>query len=200
MPSHEQTPRAIQSSEPSDGSLLRGIRQGDDAAAEVLFERYSQRLHLLARRQLAGELSGRVDSEDVTQSIFRSLFRRLRDGQYSVPPGETIWRLLTTVALNKVRKVGAHHRAAKRDIRRSSHVDAEFMATVASTQDEEAVTILRMTIDELLQNLSESQRQIIELRLSGFEVSAIAEQSTRSKRSVERVLQGFRHRLEQALK
>jgi DNA-directed RNA polymerase specialized sigma24 family protein len=106
---------------------------------------------------------------------------------------------LTTVALNKVRAVGAHHRAAKRDIRRSSQVEADHLTAVASTEDEKAVAVLRMTIDELLENLSESQRKIVELRLAGHDVSAIAEQSLRSKRTVERVLQGFRHRLEQAL-
>ena len=91
----------------TDSSLMRGIRNGDEQAAEELFKRYASRLQSLANRQMAREISGRIDPEDVTQSIFRTLFRRLQAGQYSVPQGDSIWRLLVTIALNKIRSVGA---------------------------------------------------------------------------------------------
>ncbi|MEM7316653.1 MAG: sigma-70 family RNA polymerase sigma factor [Planctomycetota bacterium] len=183
----------------TDHSLVRAIRFGDDVAAADLFDRYIGRLRSLATRQLAGEISGRVDSDDVTQSIFRTLFRRLQGGQYSVPEGDSIWRLLTTIALNKIRTVGKHHRAEKRDIRKTSAMEAELAAKITAGQDEAAFHILKLTISEMLDGMSESQRRIIELRLEGHEVNAIASQVERSKRSVERVLQGFRGKLTQIL-
>jgi RNA polymerase sigma-70 factor (ECF subfamily) len=187
------------SDEKSDRSLVREIRFGDQIAANDLFDRYIGRLRSLANRQLAGEISGRVDSDDITQSIFRTFFRRLQGGQYSVPEGDSIWRLLTTIALNKIRTVGKHHRAAKRDIRKTSGLEADIAAKIVEGKDEAAVNILRMTIQEMLDGMSDSQRRIIEFRLGGLEVSEIANNVQRSKRSVERVLQGFRAKLSQVL-
>ena len=181
----------------TDSSLMRGIRSGNERAAEELFERYAQRLKALANRQMAREISGRIDPEDVTQSIFRTLFRRLQAGQYSVPQGDSIWRLMVTIALNKIRSVGAFHRAAKRDIRKSAPLDSPSGGHAAD--DELAVNILRMTIEELLSDLTDSQRQIVHLRLEGNTVAEISKGSGRSRRTVERTLQGFRQTLAETL-
>ena len=183
----------------SDSSLLRGVKSGNEEAARLLFDRYVGRLQALAHRQLAGQISGRLDAEDVTQSIFRTLFRRLQDGQYSVPKGDSIWRLLVTIALNKIRTVGTHHRAAKRDIRRSTDLETGALGDFAPVNDESAIRLLRMTIEEVLDGLSASQQRIIELRLEGNTVSEIAAATKRSKRTVERTLQGFREKLNRVL-
>ncbi len=198
MPDEQKGPN-LERVENTDERLVSDIGKGDDDAAQVLFERYVGRLHKLAERQLAREISGRIDTEDVTQSVFRTLFRRIQAGQYAVPPGDSIWQLLMTIALNKVRAVGAHHRAAKRDIRRSSDVEPETLTALATSDDEATVSVLRMTIGELMHDLSESQQQIIQMRLESHDVMTIAATTKRSKRTVERVLHGFRQRLQQVL-
>jgi DNA-directed RNA polymerase specialized sigma24 family protein len=53
-----------------------------------------------------------------------------------------------------------------------------------------------MVVEELLQDLPEAHRKIIELRIEGHEVNEIATAVQRSKRSVERELQEFRQRLQ----
>jgi DNA-directed RNA polymerase specialized sigma24 family protein len=58
------------------------------------------------------------------------------------------------------------------------------------------MTILKMVIEELLEGMPEANRRMIELRIEGYEVAEITEKVQRSKRTVERVLQGFRNRLE----
>ena len=180
----------------TDSSLMRGIRNDDELAAEELFKRYASRLQSLANRQMAREISGRIDPEDVTQSIFRTLFRRLQAGQYSVPQGDSIWRLLVTIALNKIRSVGAFHRAAKRDIRKSASLEHNPGNDSGQGGDDElAANILRMTIEELLGDLTDSQQQIIQLRLEGNTVAEISKGAGRSRRTVERTLQGFRQKL-----
>jgi DNA-directed RNA polymerase specialized sigma24 family protein len=63
-------------------------------------------------------------------------------------------------------------------------------------RDEGALTVLRMVIEELMEGLPAANRRMIELRIEGYEVAEIAERVERSKRTVERVLQGFRDRLE----
>ena len=195
----EQQPARPPDDLPSDRTLLRGIRSGDELAARELHDRYAARLHALAQRQLARETAGRLDSDDITQSVFRTLFRRLQDGQYDVPAGESIWRLLTTIALNKVRTVGAHHRAAKRDVRRTLQTDDAALAGLAHQADEAAAHELRMTIASLVEGLGPSEQQIIALRIEGYDLASIAKITTRSKRTVERVLQGFREHLRQTL-
>ena len=52
-----------------------------------------------------------------------------------------------------------------------------------------------MSIDELLEGMSQSHRDIIHLRIEGYEVAEIAEHLRRSKRSIERILQGFRKQM-----
>ena len=181
----------------SDRSLLRRLQHGQADASTELYLRYAARLRKLASSQSSPDLARRVDPEDIVQSVFRTFFRRVNLGQYSVPEGEEIWKLLLVIGLNKVRATGAFHRAAKRDVRRTSGGESFDRAIEAEHgQDEAALNILRLVIEELLENLPESHRRMIELRIEGHEVGAIVEAVRRSKRSVERVLQDFCRRLD----
>jgi RNA polymerase sigma-70 factor (ECF subfamily) len=180
----------------SDRSLLRRLQRGQADASTELYLRYAERLRNLATAQGARSLGQRVDPEDIVQSVFRTFFRRANLGHYSVPDGEEIWKLLLVIALNKVRARGTYHRAAKRDLRRTSGGKA-FDQVVESepAQDETAMHFLRLVIEELLENLPQASRRMIELRIEGHEVAEIAMAVQRSKRSVERVLQDFRRQL-----
>lgn len=181
----------------SDRSLIRRFRRGQPDASTELYLRYVKRLHALATSQSSPDLARRVDPEDIVQSVFRTFFRRASLGHYTVPDGEEIWKLLLVIALNKVRATGAFHRAAKRDVRRTSGGEAFERAIESSPGgDEAALNTLRMVVEELLREQNESHRRMIELRIDGHEVGEIAEAVCRSKRSVERVLQDFRRRLD----
>lgn len=68
--------------------------------AEVV-ERYTLRLLELARRQLPERVRRRVDPEDVVQSVYRSFFRRLNDGQFNFDDSHDIWRLLAAITFRK---------------------------------------------------------------------------------------------------
>jgi RNA polymerase sigma-70 factor (ECF subfamily) len=155
----------------------------------------------VASAQTSPDLARRVDPEDVVQSVFRTFFRRAKLGQYTVPEGEELWRLLLVIALNKIRAIGAFHRAAKRDVKQTSGGEVyENAVESQAARDEEALSLLRMVIDDLLQDLPEAHRRIIELRIEGHEVNEIATAVQRSKRSVERELQDFRNRLRSLIK
>jgi RNA polymerase sigma-70 factor (ECF subfamily) len=159
--------------------------------------RYAERLHALVASQSSKHLARRVDAEEIVQSVFRTFFRRAAHGHYSVPAGEEIWKLLLVIALNKVRAAGVYHRAAKRDMRQTVGGEVfEHAIESERCRDEGALTVLRMVIDELLEGMPAANRQMIELRIEGYEVAEITEKVQRSKRTVERVLQGFRNRLE----
>jgi RNA polymerase sigma-70 factor (ECF subfamily) len=182
---------------PSDQSLLRRFRRGQDDAPTLLYLRYAERLRALAASQSSPGLSARVDPDDIVQSVFRTFFRRAAAGQYEVPDGEEIWKLLLVIALNKVRAVGAFHRAARRDVRMTSTGESFDRAVDSEAgRNDEALGVLRLVIDELLELLPAGHRPIIQLRIEGYEVSEIAARVQRSKRTVERVLQEFRQRLD----
>ena len=176
----------------SDRSLLRRFQRGQADASTELYLRYAGRLRDLAAAQSSADLARRVDPEDIVQSVFRTFFRRAAQGHYTVPDGEEMWKLLLVIALNKVRAAGAFHRAAKRDVRQTKGGEAfEIALESKAGADETALTVLRLVVEDLLAELPESHRRMIELRIEGHEVAQIAEQVRRSKRSVERVIQEF---------
>lgn len=181
----------------TDDSLLRRVRAGEQDAATALYLRYADHLRALAARQSSPALAARLDPDDIVQSVFRTFFRRVGDGQYDVPAGDDLWRLFLVIALHKIRNAAAHHTAAKRDVRQTVGVgDAGRGAEAA---DETGLAVLRMVIDDTLARLPDGTRRIVELRVEGYEVAEIADRVGRSKRSVERVLQQFRDELARSL-
>ncbi len=180
----------------SDRTLLSRYRRGDDDAATELYLRYAHRLRALATAQTSGELKQRVDSEDVVQSVFRTFFRRVAKGQYEVPEGDELWKLLLVIGLNKIRAMAVFHSADKRDVARTTQVENDNDLPGDDGQsDEVGLSVLKMTIDELLMQLPEQYREIVDRRIAGYEVAEIAEMTKRSKRTVERILQTFRQKL-----
>jgi RNA polymerase sigma-70 factor (ECF subfamily) len=172
--------------------LLWGYRQGSQEAATQLYLRYAQRLAALARVECGPDLRPRMDIEDIVQSVFGSFFRGVRQGDYDVPAGEELWRLFCVIALNKIRGKGAYHRAAKRDVRRTTRGEVLDQAGLAPPHDEAAIALLEMTVKEALGRLPPLHRTMLELRIEGYEVLEIARQTGRAKRTVERVLQEAR--------
>jgi RNA polymerase sigma-70 factor, ECF subfamily len=185
---------------PSDGSLLRRIQQGNSDASTALYLRYAKRLMAVAAARTSRDMAQRIDPEDIVQSVFRTFFRRATLGQYAVPEGEELWKLLLVIALNKVRSTGRHHRAAKRELGRTAAGEAyDSVALQQPGKDDAALHFLQMVIDELMCDLPQAHRRMIELRIEGHEVNEIATAVQRSKRSVERELQEFRKRLQSLL-
>ncbi len=183
----------------SDGSLVRFLRAGDEDAATQIYVRYAHRLQALSRSQFDPAMAGRLDEDDIVQSVFRTFFRRVQAGAYDVPDGEELWKLFLVIGLNKIRKAAVFHRAAKRDVRTTSDgVDPDFVG--AAPDEATSVSILRMTIEDAMAGLSAGQQDVIRMRIDGHEVGEIASEQGRSKRSVERILQGFREHVKELLK
>jgi RNA polymerase sigma-70 factor (ECF subfamily) len=182
--------------ETSDQSLLRRFREGQQDAATTLYVRYAKRLEALARAQTGQALAARFDAEDVVQSVFRTFFRRASQGFYDIPAGEELWQLLLVLALNKVRALAVHHRAQKRDAGRTISEDGLQTTSVGQGCDESlAYRSLQIALDEVLHDFPESARRVVEMRIEGYEIKEISEQTNRSKRTVERTLQQVRQRL-----
>lgn len=185
----------------SDHSLLRRFQDGESDAATAIYLRYAKRLQLLAQSQTGSELVVRFDPEDIVQSVFRTFFRRAAAGHYDIPDGDELWKLFLVIALNKIRARGEYHRAAKRDVAHTTNLDTvePIRITGQGSPDENAYDVLRLTIDDLFDKLPEVQREIVSMRIEGYNITEISERTKRSKRTVERVLQSFRTRLSECL-
>src|SRR5436190_4483580 len=186
----------------TDQYLLQRYQQGDREAAALLYKRYADRLRALTRRKSSAVLACRMDPDDIVQSVFRNFFHAAREGGYDVPPGEDLWKLLLVIALNKIRARGTFHRAAKRDVRRTRRIEGldPYALAKDNPYGQSALTFLQMVADEALSQLPPLQRHIVELRMQGYQVHEIAEQTGRSLRTVERTLQHCRQQLAAFLK
>ncbi len=182
--------------------LVRRVRRGDEQAAQELFDRYVERLFALARSQCSPKLARRFDPEDIVQSAFRTFFHHARDGRYVLREAGDLWRLLATITMNKVRSQVRRHTAGKRttEAERSFGgkeslfgLPPEAIAREPSPDDACAM------IEELgraVDRLPELYRRILELRLQGDPVDAIAREVGCSERTVHRATEVLKQRLE----
>ena len=186
-------------SQTTDQSLLRRFRDGSDDAATALYIRYAERLQRLADFQVSPQLAARIDPEEIVQSVFRTFFRLAGQGQYDVADREELWKLLLVMALNKIRTSGNFYNAAKRDSARTKPLPTASSDYSTVAESSVAYQVLKMTVEEVVAALPEEQQPIVCLRIDGFELDEIAEKTGRSKRSIERILQSFRRRLQESL-
>jgi RNA polymerase sigma-70 factor (ECF subfamily) len=185
MPSNDLNPI-------SDSALLDRYRRGDDDAATELYVKYAGRIQDLADAETSGQLRRQVEPADVVQSVFRTFFRRVSEGFFDIPPGDEIWNLFLVLALNKIRQSARFHSRKKRDLKRTTSFD---VAMDLGRDDQVPLTILRLTINELLEKVSPLHRRMIEMRIQGYELDEIATATRRSSRTIERVLKQFRDKL-----
>ncbi|MCA9062182.1 MAG: sigma-70 family RNA polymerase sigma factor [Planctomycetaceae bacterium] len=186
----------------TDHELLRRFEDGEEGAAAGLYFRYARRLFGLARHEMSPTLQRRVEADEIVQSVFRSFFRRAKKGQYDVPEGDELWSLLLVMTLNKIRKKADYHTSQRRDVRRTSNHETSVMDRMAApvpSQDVEAVAMLELVIEDLVEGMNPAKADMIRLRISGCDIQEIADRTQRSKRTVERTLQEFRSRLQTEL-
>jgi eukaryotic-like serine/threonine-protein kinase len=181
-----------------DQQLITAYRQGDQAAASVLLEKYYVRLLELIRRQLGWKLRDLEGSTDVAQSVFRSFFSQVRENRVQIAPDNSLWPLLVTIALNKVRNLGKYWQREKRDPGRQVRLDGQDdpLESGPSPQDVAAVKEL---VDRLLEPFSPRRRRIIELILEGQPVGQIAAQVGATERTVYNTRRAAAKILEQVL-
>lgn len=169
--------------------LLRGVPNGEWG----LVERYSSRLMDLAKNCLPERIRRRVDPEDVVQSVYRSFFRRLRDGEFQFDDSHDVWRLLTVITYRKARNAVKYHLRGRRDIRRDVSLVAEDQASPLVAEHPPSptgqdVAMMFECLEQMLADLPERYRAIVVRRMQGESIESIANSVKRSRRTVFRVL------------
>lgn len=180
--------------------LIARLRAGDSGAAGMLFRRYAERLIGLAHQQIAARLRHKVDPEDVVQSVFKSFF--LKVDRLPMTDWDGLWGLLTLITIRKCIKRVEHEQARRRDARRE-------VSLATSTNDEwplqdhepspEDGLMLAELMDELLGGFDADDRAVLELSLQGYTTLEISDRLGRAERTVRRLRERARTRLQARL-
>lgn len=190
----------------TDQELLDRWTQGDAAAADLLFERYSRRTWKLAENLIAQRLKPRFDGDDVVQSVFRTFLRHSREGSYQVEPAESLWKLLSAIARNKVSERVAFHLAQRRAIGREQSLAADpddsgsdqLLAAMQPRVDDALALVEEVTA--ALSAFDPWAKQMFEHCLDGHTTSQIAELMGCSRWTVRRMLDAIGMAIEARLK
>src|SRR5262249_12637505 len=152
------------------GVLVARWRAGDQQAAAELFRRYANRLIALAKSRLSDKLAGRVDPEDVVQSVYRSFFSDTREGRYDLERGGDLWQLLVTITLHKLNDHVKHNTAGKRAHGRQQNFGSEdsllgMQAHLSSRKPSPLeAAALAEELEQLMSRLESAHRRMLERR------------------------------------
>jgi DNA-directed RNA polymerase specialized sigma24 family protein len=176
----------------SQGSVtlwIGDLKDGGDSAAQHLWERYFDRLVLLAHKKIQARHGGQAvaDGEDAALDAFNSFCKRAALGQFPLlHDRDDLWRLLVVITIRKVAKQVRYEKAlirgGDREVDGFDEVigpepSPEFAAQVA----EEYGRRLDGLGDEML-------RRIAEDKMAGYDNDEIALRLGCSRSSIQRKL------------
>ena len=187
-------------SEESDlPAFLARIQAGDEAAARELLARYESEVRLVVRRQLPRLLRSRFDSLDFLQSVWGSFFRRMRTAPTEFEDSRHLVAFLARAAKNKV--IDEYRRAASRkhDMHREEPLWGEGRRpkdVPDSIDSPSEVAQAHEVLLRLRELMPTERRAILEMKAEGLSSKDIGERLGISERTVQRVLEELRRRME----
>lgn len=188
----------------SFAEFVRRLKTGDDGLVNELFQRYACRLIGLARNHLDAKLRQKVDPEDVVQSVYKSFFRKLEADQVDMIDWDSLWYFLTVMTLRKCARHAEHYQAGKRDVRRevatqSDDSKASWRAVIDREPTPDEAVMLTDMVEQTIRDFDPEDQAVIVLSLQGYTVREISVQLKRADRSVRRLRERVRKRLEHVL-
>ncbi len=189
----------------SSTELIDRWRQGDQQAADALYQRYIDRLSEIVNARLSQRFRSRLDADDVVQSVCRTFFRRVAEGQFQFDQDDEVWKLLVTISLNKLRNQIRHHSAARRDASQevqrqdSSRPDEYLLEKLSVAPQPVEAFIFAETIEQISEQLDEKHALLLQMRMAGHSQQEIAEQLQTSDRSIRRMIESIREVLSREL-
>jgi DNA-directed RNA polymerase specialized sigma24 family protein len=171
----------------SVSTWLERLKQGDEGAATLLWERYFRPLLALARKRLMPlQRRGAADEEDVALSAFHDFCREVRAERYADLHGrESLWRVLAVFVANKAKTLLDHEMAERRDVRRAQGESGLGSATgeagprgfdrLESREPAPAwLAEMKEKFERFFAGLSDEEAEIACLRMEGYGTEEIA--------------------------
>jgi DNA-directed RNA polymerase specialized sigma24 family protein len=187
---------------PAEGSVTRWIQlleQGEQEAAQPLWERYFARLAGVANKKLAGRALAVADAEDLALSAFDSLCRGLQRGRFpELKDRDNLWRLLVVITARKVMRAVRREEARKRGGDRAADIAGltvcDLEQIIGNEPTPEFLAEVSESFDRLLACLPAADLTRIALwKMEGYTNEEIAGKLGRARRTVDRKLRLIRH-------
>jgi|1185.fasta_scaffold57482_2 DNA-directed RNA polymerase specialized sigma24 family protein len=174
---------------------LGRLREGEAAAAQNLWDRYSAKLIRLAKQRLGTSPPGISNEDDLALSVFASVFRGAAEGRFEkVTSRDELWWLLLAITKQKAVDYRRRESALKRGAHHAS-INYSLDELVASTPSPDFAAALEDEYARLLEGLpNDMLRKIATLRMEGYTAAEIAQQTSIAVRAVERKLQMVRNK------
>jgi RNA polymerase sigma factor (sigma-70 family) len=181
-------PEALQFSWRTDHDLVAAVRRGEDKAFELLYMRYRTRIW----SYVGGILHDADRAEDVSQEVFISVLRRLRDTERPIAFKPWIYQIARNACIDEFRRARHSHEVP---FDREDEADGLFSVTPGA----DVVAESKQQIADLrgaFRGVSELHHRIIVLReLEGLSYGEIGTQLGMSRPVVESTLFRARRRL-----
>jgi RNA polymerase sigma factor (sigma-70 family) len=195
----------MDNSSDSISEWLGRLKEGEAAAAQNLWNRYSEELLRVAKQRLGTSPRGIGDEEDLALSVFGSIFRGAAEGRFDhISTRDELWWLLLTITKRKsvdhIRRESAQkrHHHPNQSSRppsaiRPDSAQISLNDLVSSSPTPDFLVALKEQYARLLDKLRSDQlREIVVLRIEGYTVAEIAQKMSIGLRAVERKLQLIR--------
>jgi len=187
--------------EPSATSLISKLRNGDEEAARLLWDRFFAQLITLTRSRLQTSSRAMSDEEDIVLSAMKSFCIGMRNGRFpELSNRESLWRLLLTITLRKIADKQNYDRRGKRDVEKlqlnsspDADQNAEVNLFVSREPNPEIAAECAEQISRLLESLeNEDLKKVAIMKMEGYTNIEVANDIRCSLTSIERKLRTIR--------
>lgn len=181
------------------------LERNTDSVAAIVSERHFDRIVQLVQAQMSLRFRSKVDAEDVANSVLKSFFNHYAGKPDGLTDWQGLWNLLAQIAMNKLRNRIRMFKQKKRDVRREVPDEVLGVAGLDGDNEEQHFAcaapddevVIRDLCDHLMKDFSDDRRRVIELSLQCYKVEEISEMVGLSDRSICRIRDQFKLRLEQ---
>ncbi len=176
--------------------LIEGLRTGDPDTCRAFWNRYGALLEPIAARQMSARLQRRIGPDDIIQSVFRTFFRRMAGNLFDITDAGALWRLMCAITLTKARRAARDQSRLKRGLgyeigfnEISPQELRDFpQPSDAPTEDPLWAVEIEDQLHVLLQELTEEQCRVLELRMNDLTNEQVAQELGCSERTVRRIV------------
>ncbi len=145
----------------SDQRLVAAVRRGDDRAFETLYQRYQRRIHAY----VLGMVKDHGRAEDVTQEVFVSALRRMRETERALAFKPWLYQIAKNTCIDAFRRSKRDRGGLLR--RRRGPRAGRSLAPVRSGPSPDAAVAAKQDLEKLcgaFGGLSETHHEILVLR------------------------------------
>ena len=180
---------------------LPTLQQGDERAAEMLWQEYFIKIVRLAKRRMEGLRLQAADEEDVAVSAMNSFCRMAKNREDPIANSAELWKLLATIVKRKVNKERQRQFADKRQEYRlmgesrisppQDHEEKDGRNALAQFSGREPSPELAVELAETWERILglPDAEEIVLLKNDGYSNSEIAEKMGCSTRTIQRAIE-----------